>query len=59
MKPTRLSRTVKHESRWLDLYLDRVQMPTGTILEQYHCIHSHVHGVAALVVDDAGRILMI
>ncbi len=38
--PTRLDRTVLYESRWVNLYRDRVALGNGHILEQYHLLAS-------------------
>jgi len=36
--PKRLSRKTIYKSDWINLYKDRVQMPTGKIIEKYHIL---------------------
>ena len=36
--PKRLSRTVIYESEWINLYTDRVELPSGKIIEKYHIL---------------------
>jgi ADP-ribose diphosphatase len=56
--PTRLDRTVLYESRWVSLYRDKVALPNGHILEQYHILDFGRGAVAVLVENDDGRLLM-
>jgi ADP-ribose pyrophosphatase len=56
--PTRLDRTVVYESRWVSLYRDRVALPNGHILEQYHILDFGRGAVAVLVENDLGQLLM-
>jgi ADP-ribose pyrophosphatase len=56
--PIRLNRTVIYESPWVNLYRDRVALPTGRILEQYHLLDFGRGAVAVVVEDKQGRILM-
>ena len=48
--PVRLARTVLYESPWVNLYRDRVALPTGRILEQYHFLDLG-HAVVVIVQD--------
>ena len=57
-RPKRLSRTVLYESRWVNLYRDRVALPTGTILEQYHIVDFGPGAACVIVEDPAGNILL-
>lgn len=34
--PQRLDRRTIYESSWVSLYVDRVRMPSGAIVERYH-----------------------
>lgn len=56
--PTRLERTILYECPWVNLYRDRVRLPNGHILEQYHILDFGRGAVAAIVENDAGQILM-
>lgn len=58
-KPTRLARTEIHRSRWVSLYLDRVQFPGGRIIEQHHVLEFEMEAVAAIVENGAGEILLV
>lgn len=59
MKPERLSRRTIYESEWVNLHLDRVELASGEIIEEYHVVEFPRESVAALVRDDAGRILLV
>jgi ADP-ribose pyrophosphatase len=56
--PTRLERTVVYESRWVNLYRDKVALPSGHILDQYHILDFGRGSVVVVVENDAGQILM-
>jgi len=56
--PTRLDRTVIYECKWVNLYRDRVALPTGHILEQYHLLDFGRGAVIAIVENERGEILM-
>ncbi len=55
--PVRLARTVLYESLWVNLYRDRVALPTGRILEQYHVLDLG-RAVVVIVQDREQRILL-
>jgi len=55
--PVRLARTVLYESPWVNLYRDRVALPTGRILEQYHFLDLG-RAVVVIVQDREQRILL-
>jgi ADP-ribose pyrophosphatase len=57
--PRRLSRTVVYESSWVNLYLDRVEYPTGAIVEKHHLLDFDRHSVAVLVENEEGEILFV
>jgi len=59
MKPKRLSRTIIYENPWVNLYVDRVQLPAGRIVENHHFLDFERGAVAALVVDAEGKLLLI
>lgn len=56
--PTRLERTVVYESRWVNLYRDRVQLANDHIIEQYHIVELGRGAVVVIVEDAIGQILM-
>lgn len=56
--PRRLDRTVLYESPWVSLYRDRVALPNGHILEQYHILDFGRGAVVVVVENDAGQLLM-
>ncbi len=57
VKPERLSRTVIYKSPWVNLYVDRVRFPDGSIVEQHHLLDFHRAAVAAVAETDDGRVL--
>lgn len=59
MKPKRLSRTVIYENPWVNLYVDKVQFPGGRIIEQHHLLDFEKEGVAVLVENAQGQLLLI
>ena len=58
MLPTRLNRTVIYESPWVNLYRDRVALPSGQVIEQYHLLDFGRGAVTVIVENDQGHILM-
>lgn len=36
MLPKKLQRKVIYKSKWINLYTDKVLMPSGKIIEKYH-----------------------
>lgn len=59
MKPKRLSRTTIYESNWVSLYRDQVQYPAGRISQEHHVLEFVRQGVAAIVENKQGQIVMI
>jgi len=57
MKPERLSREIVYESRWVNLYLDKVKFPNGRVIEKFHLLDFPRESVAALVEDASGRLV--
>jgi ADP-ribose pyrophosphatase len=55
----RLSRTVIYESPWVNLYVDRVELPGGAIIERHHLLGFDRTAVMALVENEAGDILFV
>ena len=56
--PKRLTRVTLYKSPWVNLHRDRVVMPNGHIVEQYHLVDFERSAVAVIVEDGEGRILM-
>ncbi len=57
--PKRLDRKVIYKSDWINLYVDKVKMPTGRIIEKYHQLDYRTEAVVALLYNELGEILMI
>src|SRR5574338_1050476 len=58
-KPRALARKLIYGSRWVNLYVDRVEFPNGNIIEDHHLVDFELHAVMALACDEAGRYLMV
>lgn len=58
-KPEVLSRKTIYESEWVSLHVDRVRFSAGRIAEKHHFIDFPHQGVAAIVTDEKGNILLI
>ncbi len=58
-KPERLSREVIYESEWLDLYVDKVLLPAGRILDQYHTISVKKQSIASIITNSQDEILLV
>jgi 8-oxo-dGTP pyrophosphatase MutT (NUDIX family) len=58
MKPKRLERRIIYQSDWLDLYLDKVQMPNGFLVEQHHLLELKRQVAACLAVNADGKIAL-
>ena len=56
--PTRLDRVTIYESHWVNLYRDKVSMPNGHVVEQYHFLDFERGAVAVIVENREGHILM-
>lgn len=57
--PQRLDRKIIYESDWVSLYLDKVQMPAGYVIESYHRLHYSHDSVAVVIVNEKDEIMMI
>lgn len=57
--PERLDRKIVYESDWVSLYLDKVKMPDGQILDTYHKLHYPHESVSVVIVNERDEILMI
>lgn len=59
MLPKRLSRKTIYESKWVNLYADKVLFPDGRIIEKHHMLDFPKQAVAAVVENDNGEILFV
>ncbi len=54
-----LARKAIYKSPWVNLYVDRVRNPDGSVIEKYHALDFEKDGVAALVENAKKEILLI
>lgn len=59
MLPKRLARKTIYESPWINLYIDRVQMPSGQIIDAYHQLDYPQESVVALLLNQDQEICCI
>ena len=59
MLPKRLDRKSVYESQWINLYVDRVLMPSGKIIEKYHQLDYPKDAVSAMIFNSRSEILFI
>lgn len=59
MLPKRLDRKKIYESQWINLYTDRVLMPSGKIIEKYHFLDYPNDSVVVLLTNDKDEICFI
>ena len=59
MLPKRLSRTVIYESDWINLYTDRVQYPSGMIIEKFHFLDYQKISNVILLLNERDEICMV
>jgi 8-oxo-dGTP pyrophosphatase MutT (NUDIX family) len=57
--PKRLERKKIYESEWINLYTDRVQMPSGKIIEKYHQLDYPSQSVTVLLENARGEVCFI
>jgi len=57
-KPRRLERSTRYHSNWITVYTDRVELPTGQIVEEYHVLKSSSEAAAGLLENDRVEVLM-
>lgn len=57
-KPKQLSRTTIYESKWINLYTDRVEFPDGHIIEKMHVLDYPSEAAGAIVLNSHGNILL-
>lgn len=56
MLPKRLDRKTIYKSQWINLYADRVLMPSGKIIEKYHFLDYPKESVVVLLTNKEGEI---
>lgn len=59
MLPKRLDRKTIYESKWINLFVDKVQMPSGKIIEKYHQLDYPNESVVALLLNSRNEICFI
>lgn len=59
MKPERLARTVIYQSKWVNLFVDKVRFPNGQVIERHHLLDFEQPAVTVLVEDEQERILFV
>ena len=57
--PEKQDRKIIYESDWVSLYLDKVKMPDGQIINTYHKLHYPHESVSVVIVNEKNEILMI
>lgn len=58
MKAKRFSRRIIYKNPWVNLYVDKVRLPNGHIIDQFHFLDFDTEAVGVLVEDTRGRILL-
>lgn len=59
LKPKRLARSIIYQSKWVNLFADRVEMPTGDIIEQYHIVDFNCDAVGIVLENDKDEIMFV
>jgi len=59
VKPVRLARRVIYENPWVSLYVDRVRLPGGRLIEAHHVLHFEKEAVASIVENASGSVLLV
>ncbi len=59
MLPKRLDRKAIYESPWVNLYLDKVLLPSGKVIEEYHQLDYPKESVSVLLVNFRNEICFI
>ena len=54
-----LKRKAVYQSPWVNLYQDTVQLPDGSVIEDYHVVEYPQNAVGVIAVGKDGRVLMI
>jgi ADP-ribose pyrophosphatase len=56
MKPERLGRSVIHESAWVNLYLDKIRLPSGSVIEDFHLVDFPRQAVTMVAENESGEV---
>jgi len=59
MLSKRLDRKSIYESQWINLYVDKVLMPSGKIIEKYHQLDYPKEAITVLLTNSTGKICFI
>lgn len=59
MFPKKIERKTIYESEWVNLYVDKVKMPSGEIVEKYHQIDYPKESVTVLLKNQKNKICFI
>ncbi|MDB5034776.1 MAG: hydrolase [Chlorobi bacterium] len=59
MKFERLSREVIYRSPWVNLFVDAVRFPNGSIIERHHLLDFERAAVTVIIDDGDGNILLV
>ena len=59
MLPKRLNRKKVYESKWINLYTDKVLMPSGKIIEKYHFLDYPNDSVVVLLTNNKNEICFV
>ncbi|MGI6250297.1 MAG: NUDIX hydrolase [Anaerolineaceae bacterium] len=59
MEAERLHRTVVYESKWVNLYRDRVRYPRGHVIEDMHVVEFTREAVTAVMVNAEGKVAFV
>ena len=59
MLPERLSREIIYQSKWVNLYRDKVRFPDGRIIDQHHVVSFNNGAVGVIVANDNDELLLI
>lgn len=57
--PKRLNRTAIYKSDWINVYTDKVEMPSGKIIEKYHVLDYPNDSVVVLITNTKGEICFV
>ena len=57
--PEMLARTTIYQNRWVNLYVDKVLFPNGTIIEKHHLLDFDHQAVMVIARDGEQRYLMV
>lgn len=57
MMPERLGRSVIHESPWINMYLDKIRLPNGQVIEDYHLLVFPREAVTMIAGNERGEVV--